>query len=349
MGRPPEAPLRREPMTAAADGLAGQAPPARTRLTRARPPWPDRRERSTRAIGSQRTLACRPLGSALRSLIVNGTSTLTVDPAVVTVAISGTAEGQARPAQRRLERGRRRRGGAGGSGGAGQDVLRCQPALHDDRSLEARGRARRIHLRHVARAALAREGDPVPVRAGALEPRRLDGPAAAEDGPYEVRGARPCLGDHCRRTRPDEAGGVVVDPLLRDVERALRQPRLRVAARVAQVVQEHDRVPGQLHLGGDRRLAEVLVLVIAAAGGRIEAEAVLRDRIQRIAVATRPAIPVAHVDDERGALEGVLDGGPGRVWASRARPRPGCTAGRSWPPSGPARDSRSWRRRPVRR
>ena len=80
-----------------------------------------------RAIGSQRTLACRPLGSALRSLIVNGMPRLTVDPAVVTLAMSGTAEGQARPAQRRLERSRRRSGGAGGSGGAGQDVLGASP------------------------------------------------------------------------------------------------------------------------------------------------------------------------------------------------------------------------------
>src|SRR5207247_2813593 len=43
------------------------------------------------AIGSQRTLAWSPLGSALRSSIVNGTPRLTVDPAELTLAISRVA------------------------------------------------------------------------------------------------------------------------------------------------------------------------------------------------------------------------------------------------------------------
>ena len=60
-------------------------------------------------------------------------------------------------------------------------------------------------------------------------------------------------------------------------------------------------------------LAEVLVGRVAAAGLRVQAEAVLGRREERVAVLARPAVAVAHVDHERGALERVPDRRPRRV------------------------------------
>ena len=98
----------------------------------------------------------------------------------------------------------------------------------------------------------------------------------------------------------------------------------------------------------DRRLAEVLVGAVVAAGDRVEPEAVLGRRVERVAVAARPAVAVAQVDDDRGAVDGALDGGPGGVrrvdlddlgagLARRPRPprRPAPGTRSVMPPAGP--------------
>ncbi len=148
------------------------------------------------------------------------------------------------------------------------------------------------------------------VGAGAALPGALDRPPATEDGLHEVRGALVGLGDDCRRPRPDESRGVVVDPLARDVERALRQSGLGIATRVAEVVEQDDCVLGELDLRSDDALAEVLMRRVAAACFRIEAETVLGRREERVAVLARPAVAVAHVDHKRGALDRLFHGRP---------------------------------------
>ena len=121
------------------------------------------------------------------------------------------------------------------------------------------------------------------------------------------------IGRHRGSAGSNEPGGVVVDPQLRLRERPLGQPRLGVAAGVAQVVEQHDGVLGELDLVADILLAEVLVPAVADAGNRVQAEAVLCGREEVIAVAARPAVAVTHVDHDRGVLQGGLDPRPGRV------------------------------------
>ena len=97
------------------------------------------------------------------------------------------------------------------------------------------------------------------------------------------------------------------------VQRALGDARLAVARRVAEVVEQHDRVLREVDVRGDRPLAEVLVRGVVAAGARVQPEAVLGRRVEAVAVLARPAVAVAHVDDEAGALERVPDRRPGGV------------------------------------
>jgi hypothetical protein len=111
----------------------------------------------------------------------------------------------------------------------------------------------------------------------------------------------------------DESGGVVVDPLASVVDSPLGQPGFRVAARVAEVVEQDHRVLGQAHVRGDRVLAEVLVRVVATAGHGVEPEAVLGHAEERVAVLAGPAVAVAHVDHDCGAVERLPDHWPGRL------------------------------------
>ena len=151
------------------------------------------------------------------------------------------------------------------------------------------------------------------VRARGVLPGCLHRAASAEDRLDHVRGARPGLGDDRRGARLDEPGRVVVDPLVGLVERAFGEARLGVAARVAQVVQQDDGVLRQLDLRRDVRLAEVLMGGVVATGRRIEPEAVLGRREEVVPIAARPAVAVAHVDDERGPRDRLLDGRPRRI------------------------------------
>jgi hypothetical protein len=177
--------------------------------------------------------------------------------------------------------------------------------------VEAGRRRVRVHLGDVAGAAEALEAQQVAVVGRGAAPDPVDGALAGEERLDVVRRPHVGLGDHGRRAGADEAGRVVVDPLLPDVERPFRQARLGVAARVAEVAEDHDRVPGELDLAADLVLAEVLVGV-ARADVRVEAHPVLARRRELVAVRAGPAVAVAEVDHDRGALEGLLDRRPRR-------------------------------------
>ena len=179
--------------------------------------------------------------------------------------------------------------------------------------MEAGARVVGVHLGDVARAARALEGERVAVRRRGRAPDPVDRAGALEHRADHVRRTRVGIGRHRGSAGANEPGGVVVDPLLRLRERSLGQPRLGVAAGVAQVVEQHDGVLGELDLAADVFLAEVLVLAVAPAGDRVQPEAVLGGREEVIAVAARPAVAVAHVDHDRCVLQGGLDPRPGRV------------------------------------
>ena len=173
--------------------------------------------------------------------------------------------------------------------------------------------------------------------------------APAEDRSNHVVRARPGLGDDRRRTGADEARRVVVDPLLGLIERPLGKARLGIAAGVAQVIEEHDSVLCELDFPRDRCLAEVLMAVVAAARDGVQSEAVLADGIERIAIAARPAVAVAHVD-RRGTRSSVLRSQRARSHpGSRARRHPGCICARPPPLTSPLPGSGPSRRPPVRR
>jgi hypothetical protein len=110
---------------------------------------------------------------------------------------------------------------------------------------------------------------------------------------------------------PDEPRGVVVDPLAGILDRALGQAGLGVAAGIAEVMEQDDRVLREPHVRGDRVLAEVLVRVVPATGNGVEPEAVLGHAEQRVAVLARPAVAVTHVDHHRSAVERLADDRPG--------------------------------------
>src|SRR5688572_30339860 len=114
-----------------------------------------------------------------------------------------------------------------------------------------------------------------------MAPGGIDGTIAAEDGLYEVVGARVRLRDDRRRTGLDEARCEVVDALAGHGEGALGNAGLAVARRVAQVIEQDDGILGQVYALGDPLLAEVLVPRVAAAGRRVEPEAVLGGRVER--------------------------------------------------------------------
>ena len=106
----------------------------------------------------------------------------------------------------------------------------------------------------------------MPVRRRRVPPRRLDRAATAEDARtiwFGLAYASATTADAPAFTNP--AAKLSTRCLAID-ERALREPRLPVARRVAQVVQQDDGIRGELDAGGDLRLPEVLMRVVAAAG-----------------------------------------------------------------------------------
>ena len=169
-----------------------------------------------------------------------------------------------------------------------------------------------IHLGDGALRALAGEAQEVIIAARGVLPDRVDRARPAKDGPDVVRRSEVGVGDDRSGACPEKPGGVVVDPLLGLVEGSLGETGLGVAAGVAEMTEDDDRVGRELDLGPDLLLAEVLVGV-GCAGVRIQAEPVLRLREERVAIDARPAVAMAEVDDHRRALQGRLDVRPGGV------------------------------------
>ena len=145
-------------------------------------------------------------------------------------------------------------------------------------------------------------------------PDPFDRPLRREELPDVPGRTHVALRDDRTCAHLDEARCIVVDPLLGLLEGSFGQARFGIAARVAEVVEEHDRVrrkaDARLH---ERALAEVLVRSVVDAGDGVQAEAVLGGGGERITVAARPAVAVTEVHDDRGAIERFLDRRPGRV------------------------------------
>ena len=118
------------------------------------------------------------------------------------------------------------------------------------------------------------------------------------------------VGEDGAGTGADEAVGVVVDALLGDRLGWRRVAGLAVAARVAEMVEQDDRVRRQVDVLGDRRRAPVLDRRTARRG--VQPEAVLGVLLVR-RVRARPAVAVTEVDDDRGTLDVVEHLGPGGV------------------------------------
>ena len=170
-----------------------------------------------------------------------------------------------------------------------------------------------VEADRVAGGACTRRGDPViAIRGGRRRPDLLDAAAAAEERLHVVGRPEIRLGHDGPGSGAQETGGEVVDPLHGLVRGALRQAGLGVAARIAQVAQDHDGVRRELELP-DLLLSEVLVRAVVAARDGVQPEAVLGRRVERVPVMARPAVAVAEVHDDRGAGHSALDGRPGCV------------------------------------
>ena len=175
----------------------------------------------------------------------------------------------------------RGRVGVRGRVARGGHLLRRERGLPGERAVEALARIVGIHRAREPRIPRARVGRVVPVRVRRVPEDLVDRLVGGEQRPDVVRVIPDvAVGDDRLGARLEERGGVVVDPLLGDGQGRVGIAGLTVPRRVAQVHQEHDRIGG----GGerpDRGLAVVLVVVVAVAGGGVEAEAVLR-RVVRV-------------------------------------------------------------------
>ncbi len=128
------------------------------------------------------------------------------------------------------------------------------------------------------------------------------------------RSALVTAGDHGTEPGAKERGRIVVGALPGDRLGGLRIPGLRVSGRVAQVVQEHDRVGGRPQ-GLDGRFAVVLVVVVPLAGRLVQAETVLRRVVRVVRVRAGPAVAMAVVDHDGCASHGSLHRIPGGIGA----------------------------------
>src|SRR5207244_2243864 len=148
------------------------------------------------------------------------------------------------------------------------------------------------------RASASRSIDRSPNSRG---PARTTGPWRSRASP----GPRP-------RAGPQEACRVVVGPLPRGRLGRIGRAPLRVAGRIAEPIQDDDRVRRESQVVGDVVLA--VVGVARAPVVRVQPEAVLRVRTES-AIRARIAVAVAEVDEEVRALRDASDVGPRGVGA----------------------------------
>ena len=161
----------------------------------------------------------------------------------------------------------------------------------DERTVELAAGVRRVEERAESGAPAAGEGDHmvVEVRGGAPDP--LHGPRAGEDRGDVVGGAKVAVGDDRGGPGSQKPGREIVDPLLGDVDGPLRQPGLGVAGGIAEVAEDDDRVRREPDGTRDLRLAEVLMGHVVGARDRVEAEAVLRPRVEGVSVGLGKPFP----------------------------------------------------------
>ena len=136
-----------------------------------------------------------------------------------------------------------------------------------------------------------------------------DRPVGREDVGQDRREAPVAVGEHGPGTGAQEAGAVAVGSLVRGGLARQRPARLGVARRVAQVVEQDDRVRREIEPALHVRLAVVLDVPVAVARRPVEAHPVPPVSRER-SVGARIAVAVAKVDEDVGALGGLLHLGP---------------------------------------
>ena len=162
--------------------------------------------------------------------------------------------------------------------------------------------------------------------------RQIDRSPACQDRRHVVGRGEVGVGDHRPRAGREEAGGVVVDPLLGHIERPLRQTRLGVPAGVAEMAEDHDRVGRELELSGDPASPKYWC-ASAAPRLRVQPEAVLgrRKTARRGRCSAshcrgpdrrRPTPPPGRLGPAPTSRRANRPG-PHSASASRRRPRPG--------------------------
>ena len=134
---------------------------------------------------------------------------------------------------------------------------------------------------------------------------RLVGPEEPAD---DVRGAGKRLREDGPRARPQEPRAEVVHALPRRGQRGVCPSGLGAAGRVAGVVQDHDRVGGQLDVAPDVGLTVVGGPGVPAAGIGVKAEAV-------------------HLGGRQGGVVGVRNSLPCPRETSRSAPAPPTSRG----------------------
>ena len=193
------------------------------------------------------------------------------------------------------------------------DVGGLQPGIAHERPPEWAGRGLRVGHRGCPGRAHARERHDVAVRIRHAAPELIDGLACREQRPNFFDGSVVGLGDDGPRAGTQPAGGKVVQALVGDTDGRLGQAGLAVAGGIAQVIEQHDRIRSQADVLREVELTVVLRRRVVGGGvDWVEPQAVLGVWLPG-SVWARPSIPVAHVDDDRGALQRCLDACPGRV------------------------------------
>ena len=139
-------------------------------------------------------------------------------------------------------------------------------------------------------------------------------PVRVEQAGQEVRGAVEALREDRLGVGSEEARPEVVGAFHGDRLGRVGRTPLGVARGVAQVVEDHHGVGGEVDVRPDVVLAPVLHVVVAVAGRRVQPEAILGERREGAVRAGR-SVAVPEVDEDVRALGCGLHLGPGGVRA----------------------------------
>ena len=203
--------------------------------------------------------------------------------------------------------------GAGVRVGRSGDGVSRRVEVTGDRAPVAAGAAVGVHLGSRPGRPAGREREGVVVVGRRVVEDLVDGLVRREQLADVPGGPEMAFRDDRCGASLEPAGGHVVHAGLGLGERGLGLARLGVPRRVAQVMEEDDRVGCELDLLGQVVLAVILGGAVSATGLGVEPETVLRVRPGGRPVWAWEAVAVAHVDHDRRALHGLLRRRPGRV------------------------------------